>query len=146
MPPAFDALREAALHKLLAEGASRGLFTASSDLSDGGISVALARLALSSGCGISIDFAAPAEFANHLGLFSEGASHVLLGVKASWLETVRALVKDAGCFIAGEGSCSGDRLCISLSKTVAIQTDLDGLRSAYSGALEEELETEVVLA
>lgn len=146
LPPAFDPTREAALHKLLIEGATRKLFRASADLSDGGVAVALARTALASDCGIGIDFAAPAEYSNALGLFSEGASHVLLAVSSANADSARALIAQFGCFVAAEGTCSGDALQITFNGSSAIDAGLDDLRGAFSGTLEEELEAEVVLA
>jgi phosphoribosylformylglycinamidine synthase len=77
------------------------------DVSEGGLGVALAEMAVRSGVGFQVG-----QIPDHLGLFGEGPSRVVLSVAAPALAAVRARVDAAGVDCIELGSSGGDRLII----------------------------------
>src|SRR6202011_78434 len=93
-PPKLDIAQEAKLQTLLIDLAAKRLVTSASDITDGGLATAVAEGCFAGATGVSLDLQAPAEYANALALFSEGASHVILGAAAENVERVTKAVTD----------------------------------------------------
>ncbi|HET9086596.1 MAG TPA: AIR synthase-related protein, partial [Acidobacteriaceae bacterium] len=92
-PPALSLVAEAALQKTLAELAEARLLHSASDISDGGLAVALAEAAFANGIGVSAELSAASgrPGTEVLALFSEPASHVLVTCAEADLENVLQL-------------------------------------------------------
>jgi phosphoribosylformylglycinamidine synthase len=89
-PPALDLDREAALIRLLVDGASEGVLASAHDCSDGGLAVALAESAMAGGCGFGLSLP-DAELPPHVALFSESASRAVVSVEPERAEAFEAL-------------------------------------------------------
>jgi phosphoribosylformylglycinamidine synthase len=102
------------------------------DLSEGGLGVALAEMAVRSQVGFQVD-----GIPDHAALFGEGPSLVLLSVPASALDEVRTRVTAAGLGWAPLGMGGGDRLAVDglLDVLLAEAT------ASWQGALPEALDT-----
>jgi phosphoribosylformylglycinamidine synthase len=82
-PPALGLAREAALHRVLVDGASTGLIRSAQDCSEGGFLITLAECCIGTGFGSRVDVPAvkpvgAEAFADVATLFSETASRVIV--------------------------------------------------------------------
>jgi phosphoribosylformylglycinamidine synthase len=84
VPPALDLKREAALQRVLVEGAASGLIRSAHDCAEGGVAVAVAECCFDTGLGAVVDVNAVAAetdaFEAVATLFSESASRVVVSV------------------------------------------------------------------
>jgi phosphoribosylformylglycinamidine synthase len=135
--PALDLGRHAQLLTLVAElagaaaaGEDVRLVDGVHDVSDGGVGVALAEMAVRGEVGFQVG-----GIPDHHALFGEGPSRVVLSVPAASLAAVEARAAAAGIRWARLGRAGGDRLVIDglldLSLTDAVQ--------AWRGALPQRL-------
>jgi phosphoribosylformylglycinamidine (FGAM) synthase-like enzyme len=105
------------------------------DLSDGGLGVALAEMAVRSQVGFRVE-----GIADHIQLFGEGPSRLLVSVPAPALEEVRAAAATTGVGCAHLGTAGGDRLvCAGL-----LDLPLAAAVAAWRGALPNALQPEAV--
>jgi phosphoribosylformylglycinamidine synthase len=96
------------------------------DVSDGGLGVALAEMAVKSGTGCRIS-----GTGGHEQLFGEGPSRVLLSVAPAQLSLVLERARAAGTPIAEIGSAGGDRVIIDDVADFSV----DEAIAAWRGAL-----------
>ena len=85
VPPVLDLKREAALHRVLIEGASSGLIRSAQDCSEGGLAITLAECCVGTGLGVRTQLPSVASaigFGDIATLFGESASRVVLSVAA----------------------------------------------------------------
>jgi phosphoribosylformylglycinamidine synthase len=147
-PPVMSLTEEAALHKALIALADKRLLTSAADLSDGGCMTAFARGAFPKGLGVRISMKVgndPAMYVERL--FSEIGSSVIATIAPDKIDEVRtALAAIEGVFVAPLGEVIADRVQIVLDGESVIDIATSELAGAWSGALEEQLEAEVVLA
>ena len=126
-PVAPDLAGEKRLHALLAEGAASGLFLSAHDVSEGGLAVALAEVALASGLRLE---------AGGLGghPFAEIPGHVLVGVQDA--DAATRLAKAHGVVATSLGALAeGSGLRIE-----GVEWTLAELRDAYEGTLVQLME------
>lgn len=128
--PDWEAHR--ALLRLTAALALEGDATGLHDVSDGGLAVALAEMALSSGVGFQADMGAEPDAA---ALFAEGPSRLLVSARPETAATVRTRAEEAGLRVTPIGTAGGDRLRIAGALDVA----LDQARHAWRQAIPEAL-------
>jgi phosphoribosylformylglycinamidine synthase len=102
------------------------------DISDGGLGVALAEMALRSGVGFVLDEGAVPD---HVALFSEAPSRVVVCVDASHVEDVRTRAAAAGVAVADLGTATSDRLVIPSLLDVALADAKSASESAIPNAL-----------
>jgi phosphoribosylformylglycinamidine synthase II len=100
------------------------------DVSDGGLGVALAEMAVQGGCGFVVS-----GIRDHRELFGEGPSRVLLCVEEQHLEPVLAGAAAAGIAATQVGTAGGDRLVLE----GLFDLSLEEATSAWSGALPKAL-------
>jgi len=144
-PPSLDLPVEANLHKCLAELADARLLHSASDISDGGIAVALAEASFGNGVGVSAHLQEGADLPVAWQLFSETASQIIVTCDISSVEKVRAIVKKHDGLLVqniGETIASGFKIKVN-GKTV-IDEAVQGLQHVWTGALESMLYDEVV--
>jgi phosphoribosylformylglycinamidine synthase len=89
-PPALELDREAALIRLLVDGATEGVLASAHDCSEGGIAVTLAESALAGDCGFSVSLP-DAQLPPHVALFSESASRAVVSVEPGRAGELEAL-------------------------------------------------------
>ncbi len=142
-PPALDLDAEASLHDLLAVLAWRKLIRSARDLSDGGLTVALAQAAFPKGIGATVE-QDPSLLAHPLfGLFAEPASTILVTTGPGNLSEIDAMAGQHNFFSARIGTTGGQRLEISVDGERFISAPLAELRSLWASALEANLHNEV---
>ena len=152
-PPAVDIEEEAALHKCLRAIGKSGLANSATDISDGGIAIALAKASCSSGIGFDVRLGSKAK-GSVPHLFGEESSSALVTcVKENVAALRSAMERERTCMIAMQiGETVQDRVTIHsvpglFSRgEVLVDTTVEVLRSAYSSTLEAQLAAEVVTA
>ena len=82
-----------------------------SDLSDGGLAVAIAEMALAGGVGASLD-AAPG-IASHAWLFGEDQGRYVVTAPTAAVDEIEAKARAAGVEIARIGTTGGDALTVA---------------------------------
>ncbi len=149
-PPALDLDEEFSLHKCLQATAASGLATSATDISDGGIAVALARSACKSGIGCDVSLN-ESDFS----FFAEEASFAVLTCAHEDFETLSRLVhqQKTAMILVEIGKTGGSRVVLSKQEgwirqklNVVVDISIEELRQSFEPALEEQLEAEVVLA
>jgi phosphoribosylformylglycinamidine synthase len=144
-PPSLDLQVEASLHKCLAELADAKLLHSASDISDGGIAVALAEAAFGNDVGVSAHLQEGPDLPVAWQLFGETASQVIVTCDASAVEKIRAIVKKHdGLLVQNIGETTASRLQITVNGTTAIDETVQGLQHVWAGALEAMLHDEVL--
>jgi phosphoribosylformylglycinamidine synthase len=130
--PALDLDLHARLLAVVAGLVNDDLVDGIHDLSEGGLGVALAEMAVRSQVGFQVE-----GIPDHAELFGEGPSRVVLSVPASALDEVRTRVTAAGLGWTPLGMGGGDRLAVDglLDVLLAEAT------AAWQGALPEALGT-----
>ncbi|MDD2283183.1 MAG: phosphoribosylformylglycinamidine synthase subunit PurL [Eubacteriales bacterium] len=129
--PAVDLELEAALCRLLPAAINQGLIKAAHDVSEGGIAVTLAEMALAGGLGIEVS--APGEERPDFWLFSESPGAVVAAVEEEQLAALKALAAKEGILVSLLGSVSGDAFVIK----DLIQLPLTRLEEVWAGILPE---------
>jgi phosphoribosylformylglycinamidine synthase II len=120
------------LVEFTASVAGRGETNGVHDVSDGGLAVALAEMAVASGVGFRVDLGPdPSSSA----LFGEGPSRVLLSVAPDRAEAIRAGAVEAGLEAVALGVAGGDRLVIEH----AVDLDISEAGERWKRALPEAL-------
>jgi phosphoribosylformylglycinamidine synthase len=142
-PPSLDLDAEANLHKLLAALAEQGLLCSARDISDGGISVALAQAAFPRGIGATVDQEQSLMAHPLFGLFAEPASRVLVSTHPSNVSEIEKLSGQYRFLAARIGTTGGDRLDISVYGEPFISAPLASLREIWAESLEAALHDEV---
>jgi phosphoribosylformylglycinamidine (FGAM) synthase-like enzyme len=159
-PLNLDLKKEKALHDLLQALSVQQLITSCQDVSDGGLSVTVAKACLKKGIGAFIDLASldavglktRIEGSDLIALFAEFPALVLISVKDEHMTQTLALAKEHNVPLSIVGatmeqsafltfrSCESDpdetRWVISISRADLI--------SAFHGALESQLAAEVI--
>jgi phosphoribosylformylglycinamidine synthase subunit PurL len=148
-PPALNLNEEAALHKALIELANKALLSSASDLSDGGCAANFAKACFSRGMGvkISMKFEANDPFLITERLFSEVGSSVIATADPSKVDEIQAALKQLGGVVGIPiGQVTNGNYVIEINDKALIDEPVDALKSAWSGALEDQLAAEVVTA
>jgi phosphoribosylformylglycinamidine (FGAM) synthase-like enzyme len=112
-----------------------GTATAVHDVSDGGLLIALAEMAISSGIGAQL-LAAPASIVPHAYWFGEDQARYIVTVPAQEAGLVLAKMKGAGVPCARIGSTGGDAVAVAGEPPVSIASLKTGFESwfpAYMG-------------
>jgi phosphoribosylformylglycinamidine synthase II len=107
-------------------GSGSGLLGGIHDVSDGGLGVALAEMALRSRTGFAVG-----GIADHVSLFGEGPSRVLLSVDGADVDALRVRVIAAGLALTELGDVGGDRLVVD----GLVDLDLGLVAAASEGVL-----------
>lgn len=110
LPPTVDLVHEAALCALLADLADAGLMAAAHDVSDGGLGVALAEMAIASDVGAVLSAATLGTLEPHVGLYSESAGRVVVTTLDAAAILTRA--NEAGISAVTIGATGGSALVI----------------------------------
>ncbi len=127
---AVDLVGHGRLLGLVAGVVNDGLVDGIHDISDGGLAVTLAEMAVHSGVGFRVG--GPASSAE---LFGEGSSRVVFSVPASAIDELAARSAMAGLALTDLGRAGGDRLIIEGSLDVGV----DEARQAWRSALPQVL-------
>jgi phosphoribosylformylglycinamidine synthase len=127
--PDIDYAAHRRLLELVAEVAAEGAVGGMHDVSDGGLALAVAEMAVAGRTGFRITVPAA------IPIFAEGPSRVLLSADPAQLEILTRRATEAGLTATRLGRAGGDRLIIEGRLNVG----LDDAAAAWSGALPEAL-------
>ncbi|MCB1386144.1 MAG: phosphoribosylformylglycinamidine synthase subunit PurL [Nitratireductor sp.] len=108
-PPPVDLLKEKARGDYVRAAIRSGYVTACHDLSDGGLAIALAEMAMASGKGMAIELEASLP---HAALFGEDQARYLCAVPAELAAMFAANASESGVTCTDLGTVGGDRLAI----------------------------------
>jgi phosphoribosylformylglycinamidine synthase II len=142
-PPELDLDAEADLHALLQALSDRRLVRSARDISDGGISVALAQAALAKGIGAKVDQDQSLMIHPLFGLFAEQATTALITAAHDHVAAIEGLAGEFSFFVARIGTTGGDRLEITVDREPFISASLAKLHQPWDTSLEDTLHGEV---
>lgn len=138
-PPRPDLSMEMQLQELLQAAIAAGLVSAAHDLSDGGLLVAVAEMALAAGCGAQLEISSTELPLQRL-LFAEGGARVLVTVPAAELEAFAALCQARGFPQQQLGYVHAkEQLQLRLAGEEVFSLDLNCLEKAYQEAIPRRL-------
>jgi phosphoribosylformylglycinamidine synthase subunit PurL len=138
--PFLDMEFEAKLQDALLKAIRGGLISAAHDVSDGGLGITLAEMAIFSGYGAKLELNGLNGANHHETLFSEAQSGVVIGVDASKSASVEAHFKGMGLPFYKLGTVGGSKLDI---EGVA-QWELSAMEARYQQALPEMMAATIV--
>ncbi len=127
-PPPVDLAAEKRNGDVVRGMIHAGTATAAHDLSDGGLLVALAEMAIASGIGAQL-LAAPAAIVPHAWWFGEDQARYIVTVPAEEAGLVLAKMKGVGVPCARIGTTGGDTIAIAGEPPVAVAA----LKSGFEG-------------
>jgi phosphoribosylformylglycinamidine synthase len=127
-PPPVDLAAEKRNGDVVRGMIKSGTATAVHDVSDGGLLVALAEMAMASGIGASLDVA-PEQTLPHAWWFGEDQARYIVTVPVEHLLTMMSKLKAVGVPCAEIGKTGGDALVIEGEAPVTIATLKNGFES-----------------
>jgi phosphoribosylformylglycinamidine synthase len=143
-PPPLDLEAEADLHTLLAVLADSRLIVSASDISDGGIAVALAQAAFQRSIGATVDQDQSLLAHPLFGLFAEPATTMIVTTHSSHVSDIEKLAAEYSFMAARIGTTGGQRLEITVDREPFISASLAELRPLWAESLEATLHDEVL--
>jgi phosphoribosylformylglycinamidine synthase len=139
VPPSLHLLSEAALQRLLVEGASRRLIRSAHDCAEGGLAVTLAECCFDVGLGIDVDVpgveTTSAGYQDIATLFGESASRAVISVTPDRAADLLALAAAEGVTATMLGTVGGDRIRISIDGRRALDEPLAAAERIWSSAI-----------
>ncbi len=126
-PPPVDLAAERAAGDFVRGLIQEGLTTAVHDLSDGGLAVALAEMAMAGGIGADIE--PPGDLPAHAWFFGEDQGRYVLTARADAVESVKERADNAGVELLAIGKTAGAALTLPGEAPILISD----LRAAHEG-------------
>ena len=144
VPPALDLRREAALHRVLIEGAATGIIRSAQDCSEGGFAVTLAECCIGTGFGADVELPGVASATPGLGdiatLFSESASRVIVSVAAGREADLLGLAAREGVSARRIGLVGGSRIRLAIDGRRVLDEPLNEAEQTWATAIERYFE------
>jgi phosphoribosylformylglycinamidine synthase len=144
VPPALDLTREAALQRVLVEGAAIGIIRSAHDCAEGGLAVTIAECCFDSSLGVEVDLTGVntqvAAWRNVATLFGESASRVVISVAPDRVETLLSMAAASGLPAARIGIVGRDRISVSVDGERVLDEPLAGAERVWSTSIEEYFE------
>lgn len=140
IPTAPNMQEERRLCELMADLVHRELLDWAHDLSEGGIAIAAAEIAIVGNCGVSIDVSGESfHFSDRelAKLFGEIPGRILIGCKEPDGSSLRASCEKSGmtCLQVGNWSKSSDNFRITCSGKDVVSMAIQDLARAYEGSI-----------
>ncbi len=146
-PPSLDLFDERDLHRCLEALAKAQLTLSATDISEGGLAVAVAESSIRSGIGVKvhlITYTADVEYPEVCRLFAEEAMQVLVTCDPKNVQSIKDVAEDFGFVTVFEvGTVGGDKVEISIGDRKLIDATVTDLRAPWSTALESTFHEEV---
>jgi phosphoribosylformylglycinamidine synthase len=143
-PPTLDLAREAALQRVLVEGAASGLIQSAHDCAEGGLAITVAECVFGTGLGAVVDLngvGAPDErFSAVTTLFGESASRVVVSVAPQQVPDLLSLAARERVPATRLGEVGGAAIRIAIDGVPAIETSVADAERVWSTAIESRLE------
>jgi phosphoribosylformylglycinamidine synthase len=141
VPPSLDLTREAALQRLLVDGAASGLIRSAHDCAEGGVAVTVAECCFDTPLGVEVMLAAVSSttpgFIDVATLFGETASRAVVSTTAEQAPALLALAAAAAVPAAQIGTVGGDRVRVGVDGRVVIDQSLAEAEQIWSSALDD---------
>ncbi|RDV05246.1 phosphoribosylformylglycinamidine synthase subunit PurL [Undibacter mobilis] len=118
-PPPVDLIEERENGEFVRSLIIDGAATAAHDLSDGGLLVALAEMAMASGIGAKLD-AAPDDVPAHAYWFGEDQARYIVTVPAQAVELVMVRARKASVLVSRIGTTGGDKIAVEGQRALAV--------------------------
>ena len=147
-PPSMDLQNEEMLHRVLQRCAAEGLATSISDISDGGLAIAIAKASLKHGVGVRLLPTAQSVSTMDVAfdLFAEDGASVVLTCRPENRDRVDAICEEVGAIFSQHiGDCEGDAVLFAIGEE-GFGVPISELRAAYAGTIPAQLAAEVVTA
>jgi phosphoribosylformylglycinamidine synthase len=144
-PPILDLKAEKALQDVLQKLAGEGLVESARDVAEGGIAVALAKLAFARGLGVDVDLISaslPAECV----LFAEDATRVLVTCDATKVRTIQETAVKYGLNAQEIGKTTDKQFTVRIDGIAVIDAGANAFRQSWRPALELALQGEFEVA
>jgi len=150
VPPVLDLSREAALQRVLIDGASTGVIRSAHDCAEGGMAVTLAECCFDASFGIDVDLpgvaAGPDSYRDTATLFGESASRAVVSVSPARLPELLAMAADAGVPARQVGRVAGDRIRISIDGRRVIDELVADAQGVWATSIESKFERRRAIA
>jgi phosphoribosylformylglycinamidine synthase len=141
--PEVDLAAEKLLIGLLASLAEDGLLASAHDLSDGGLAVALAECAMTSGLGAEVDLASDLRISSLV--FGESAGRALVSCASGMKESLRKAAGEHGVPFAVVGRVTGNRLRLGVGGRNVLDESVGALNDLWISAFARAMEAADVL-
>ena len=138
-PPRTDLELEQKVQQALRSGIRAGQISAAHDVSDGGLLVAVAEMAVAAGCGAQLSVPSAGRLERLL--FAEGGARVVVSVpEASW-SALQTALQQAGCPAQSLGRVQADaQLQLRVGDQNLLDVAIDALAHAHQQGLPRRLE------
>ena len=138
-PPRTDLELEQKVQNALRSGIRSGQISAAHDVSDGGLLVAVAEMAVAAGCGAQLSVPSAGRLERLL--FAEGGARVVVSVpEASW-SALQTALQQAGCPAQSLGRVQADaQLQLRVGDQNVLDVAIDALAHAHQQGLPRRLE------
>ena len=138
-PPQTDLALEQRVQKAVRSGIRAGQITAAHDVSDGGLLVAVAEMAIAAGCGVQLSVPSAGRLERLL--FAEGGARVVVSVPEDSWPALQAALQQAGCPLQALGRVQADaRLQLRVGDQDLLDVAIDALAHAHQQGLPRRLE------
>jgi phosphoribosylformylglycinamidine synthase len=149
VPPALDLAREAALQRVLIQGASTGLIRSAHDCAEGGVAITLAECCFDTALGVEADLIpvrSDKAFIHVATLFGESASRAVVSVEAVRTAELLALAEKEGVPAVVTGRVGGSRIRLTVEGTAVVDVALDEAERLWSDAIGHYFESQRAIA
>ena len=138
-PPQTDLALEQRVQKAVRSGIRAGQITAAHDVSDGGLLVAVAEMAIAAGCGVQLSVPSAGRLERLL--FAEGGARVVVSVPEDSWPALQAALQQAGCPLQALGRVQADpQLQRRVGDQDLLDVAIDALAHAHQQGLPRRLE------
>jgi phosphoribosylformylglycinamidine synthase len=149
VPPVLDLAREAALQRVLVNGAATGLIRSAHDCAEGGFAVAVAESCFSTRFGATVDVpptVAADAYSDIATLFGESASRAVVSVAAGRETDLLALAQREDVPARRIGVVGGGRIQVTIDGRAVLDESLADAERIWSTAIESYFEPAQAIA
>jgi phosphoribosylformylglycinamidine synthase len=142
-PPRLDLVDEHELHRCLAALADVGVLHSASDISDGGLAVALSEASIANKIGASVrlvQYSAESPYPHASRLFAEETCQAIVTCLPDQVERIKEIADDHGFVtVIAIGYTGGTQVTIQVGDQMLVNASIEELTSAWSSSLESTL-------
>jgi len=150
IPPQLDLSREAALQRVLVEGANSGVIRSAHDCAEGGLAITLAECCFGTPFGVDANLAAVSdasdEYRDTAPLFAESASRAVVSVEPGRVAALLSMAAAAGVTATEIGRVGGSRIQIAVEGRSAINELVSDAERIWATAIESWFEQRRAIA
>ena len=141
--PSLDLAREAALQRVLVEGAANGIVRSAHDCAEGGLAVTIAESCFDSSLGVEVELKSVRTleaWRTVATLFGESASRAVVSVSPEHVDRLLAMAAAVNLPAARIGIVGGDRIRVSVDGGRIVDESLATAELIWSTAIENYFE------